>query len=121
MGTPTYGDYSSSYAQNAAENITSEDWDISDVKQNLTDQDLRLQGKLTLALSKDIDFIVGGSMRHAIDKGSDLWWRRSLLNFDNNREYTRGSYNMYARLQHRLSGDDAGGGVKNVFYTLQGI
>tara|TARA_B100001250_G_scaffold6926_1_gene5867 strand:- start:874 stop:4650 length:3777 start_codon:yes stop_codon:yes gene_type:complete len=119
IGTPTYDDYSSSYAQNAAENLTSEDWDISDVKQNLTDQDLRLQGKLTVGISKDIDFIIGGSMRHEIDKGSSLWWRRSLLNFDNNREYTRGSYNLYTRLQHRLSGDDANSTVKNVFYTLQ--
>lgn len=119
IGTPTYGDYTSSYAQNAAENLTAEDWSITDVKQNLTDQDLRLQGKLTLGISKDIDFIMGGSMRHNIDKGSSLWWRRSLLNFDNNREYTKNSYNVYARLQHRLSGDDAGASVKNVFYTLQ--
>ena len=57
-------------------------------------------------------------MRHNIDKGSSLWWRRSLLNFDNNREYTKNSYNVYASLQHRLSGDDAGASVKNVFYTL---
>jgi outer membrane receptor protein involved in Fe transport len=119
IGTPSYGDYTTSYAQNAAENLTSDDWDISDVKQNLSDQDLRLQGKLTLGISKDIDFIIGGSMRHNIDKGSSLWWRKQLLNSANNREYTRDSYNMYARLQHRLSGDDAAAAVKNVFYTLQ--
>ena len=48
-----------------------------------------------------------------------LWWRKQLLNFDNNRQYTRDNYNFYARIQHRLSGDDADGLVKNVFYTLQ--
>ena len=124
VGTPSYGDYASSYAQNAGENLTAEDWDISDVKQNLSDQDIRLQGKLTFSLSKDINFILGGSMRQRVEMGDDgvdgYWWRRQLLNFDNHREYTRGSYNLYARLQHKLSGDDASSSVKNVFYTLQG-
>ena len=89
IGNPTYGNYASSYAQNSAENLTAEDWDISDVKQNLSDQDIRLQGKLTFGLSKDINFILGGSMRQSVEMGDNgvdgYWWRRQLLNFDNHR------------------------------------
>ena len=51
--------------------------------------------------------------------GSSLWWRKQLLNFDNNRQYIRDNYNFYARIQHKLSGDDTQSSVKNVFYTLQ--
>ena len=119
VGTPQYGDYSSSYAQNAAADITSNDWTNSDVKRNLSDENLRLQGKFDISISKDINLTVGGSMRHQIDMGSTLWWRRQLLNFDNNRQYKRGNYNIYARLQHKLSGDQDNSTVKNVFYTLQ--
>ena len=93
---------------------------------HLSDEKIHLQGKLDLHVTKDINFTVGGSFSHHIDMGSrdhdGLWWRKHLLNYDNNRQYTRDNYNFYARLQHKLSGDDPASTVKNVFYTrLQSI
>ena len=119
IGTPSYGNYASSYSLNAAEQLTVDDWNIEDVKKNLSDEKLQLQGKLDARITKDINFTVGGNFSHHVDMGSSLWWRKQLLNFDNNRQYTKDNYNFYARIQHRLSGDDVEGTVKNVFYTLQ--
>jgi outer membrane receptor protein involved in Fe transport len=119
IGTPTYGDYTSSYSLNSAEQLTADDWTIEDVKKNLSDEKLQLQGKLDARITNDINFTIGGNFSHHVDMGSSLWWRKQLLNFDNNRQYTRDNYNFYARIQHKLSGDDAEASVKNVFYTLQ--
>ena len=46
-------------------------------------------------------------------------WRRILLNYDSNYEFVDDNLNIYARLQHKLSDDDATSSLKNVFYTLQ--
>ena len=119
VGIPSYGNYASSYSLNSAEQLTSDDWTIEDVKKNLSDEKLQLQGKLDARISDDINFTLGGNFSHHIDMGSSLWWRKQLLNFDNNRQYTRDNYNFYARIQHKLSGDDTQSSVKNVFYTLQ--
>tara|TARA_B100001287_G_scaffold76985_1_gene64031 strand:+ start:1914 stop:5687 length:3774 start_codon:yes stop_codon:yes gene_type:complete len=119
VGIPSYGNYASSYSLNSAEQLTSDDWTIEDVKKNLSDEKLQLQGKLDARISDDINFTLGGNFSHHIDMGSSLWWRKQLLNFDNNRQYIRDNYNFYARIQHKLSGDDTQSSVKNVFYTLQ--
>ena len=123
VGTPVYDNPYASYSLNSAEQLTSEDWLIQDEKQNLSDEKLQLQGKLDLRISSDINLTIGGNFSHHVDMGSTgydgLWWRKSLLNYDNNRQYIRDNYNFYARLQHKLSGDDAESSVKNVYYTLQ--
>ena len=119
IGTPSYGNYAASYSLNAAEQLTSDDWIIDDVKKNLSDEKLQLQGKLDARITDDINLTFGGNFSHHVDMGSSLWWRKQLLNFDNNRQYIRDNYNFYARIQHKLSGDDSESSVKNVFYTLQ--
>ena len=83
-------------------------------KKNLSDKKLQLQGKLDARISDDINFTLGGNFSHHIDMGSSLWWRKQLLNFDNNRQYIRDNYNFYARIQHKLSGDDTQSSVKNL-------
>ena len=61
VGTPSYGNYAASYSLNSAEQLTSDDWSIEDVKKNLSDEKLQLQGKLDARISDDINFTLGGN------------------------------------------------------------
>lgn len=113
---PEYLNPSTTYNDNAGNFLDSNDWTMSDIYQNKSSQDLKLQAKLTLAVTKDIDFIVGGNTRlQGYHNGS---WTAQLLNSSSNYLNKINSSNYYARIQHRLSGDD-GGTVNNLFYTLQ--
>ena len=116
FGEPSYFDWSSSYSQNQADTLQDTDWTISDTYQNKTSQNLKAQAKITLAITKDIDFIIGGNTSRS--GWYDGAWANQLLNSANNYYSKTASNNVYVRLQHRLSGDD-GGSVKNLFYTLQ--
>ena len=116
FGDPDYYQPYNTYSQNQADTLGANDWTISDTYQNKSSKDLKLQSKITLAVTKDIDFIIGGNTRRqGFNQGS---WRHQLFNYDNNYHDKRTSNNLYARMQHRLSGND-GGTVKNLFYTLQ--
>ena len=115
-GQPSYLDPDATYNLNSADTLGANSWTIGDTYQTKSSQNLKLQAKFTLAVTKDIDFIIGGnSQMSGFYDGS---WANQLLNSDNN-YYTKSiSNNIYTRIQHRLSGDD-GGAVKNLFYTLQ--
>ena len=117
QGEPDYNYFQDfTYGLNAADYLTQDDWTMVDAKKNHSDRDLRLQGKFTFGITKDIDFIMGGNLKsNKYNSGS---FSNQLINFDNNPTIKKQSYNYYASFKHRLSGDD-GGAVKNLFYTLQ--
>ena len=117
VGIPNFRDYTTVYSINRAEYLRESDWDIVDVKPNAGEKNLRLQGKLDFSISSDINLTIGGSFSNRKLMVSDV--RKYLLNSDANYEYLLDNFNIYGRIQHKLSGNDEGAVLKNVFYTLQ--
>ena len=64
QGVPDYNYFQDfTYGLNAADYLTQDDWTMVDAKKNHSDRDLRLQGKLTFGITKDIDLIMGGNLK----------------------------------------------------------
>ena len=117
VGIPNYLDFSTVYSVNRAEFLKESDWEMVDIKPNNGRDEIKLQSKLDFRLGKDINLTIGGSYSNKHEMSSS--WRRILLNYDSNYEFIDDNLNLYARLQHKLSDDDATSSLKNVFYTLQ--
>ena len=113
VGIPNYLDFSTVYSVNRAEFLKESDWEMVDIKPNNGRDEIKLQGKLDFRLGKDINLTLGGSYSNKHEMSSS--WRRILLNYDSNYEFVDDNLNIYARLQHKLSDDDATSSLKNVF------
>ncbi|MBH75757.1 MAG: hypothetical protein CMP68_01125 [Flavobacteriales bacterium] len=116
-GIPNYLDFQTVSSNNMSEYTRADNWELQDVKPNSNRDEIKLQGKLDFRLGKNINFTVGGSFSNKQQMSSS--WRRSLFNNDYNYEQIFNNLNAFARVQHKLSDDDATGSLKNVFYTLQ--
>lgn len=96
--------------------ITKEDMTLVKVKPNTQSLSYNFNGKLDYMLADNVYLTFGGRARRFA--GNDYLYDFSLLNFENNSEFTNETYSGYLRLKQRFETSETAT-IKNAGYSIQ--
>lgn len=96
--------------------LDKDDMTLQKVKPNTQTFGFNLNGKFDWAVSDNIKFTLGGRLNNF--RGNDYIYTYSLLNADNNSQFTNQTYSGFARLRHSFDSDSSSK-IKNAYYMIQ--
>jgi outer membrane receptor protein involved in Fe transport len=99
-----------------SEFVTSNDFEKYKARQNVANQDYKLNAKIDFQPNDNISITVGGNGSYS--KKHDFVYEYSLFNPSNNPEITNWKYNGFVRFKHRINTDSIKW-LSNLYYQIQ--
>lgn len=102
----------------AAEFLNFNDFENVGARENVANQNIRLQTKFSMITGDNSDLTFGGNYNRTTDNAYIRTY--ALFNADNNPEQISQDWRVYARFQQRFNNaEDENAAIKNAFYSLQ--